>query len=160
MCGRCRILKLETQLRRSREQLAISATWRLPLRTGTPDTTMYASPIVSTFWGKRARGLLCLQDGQFPVFCPNMNVQSNLGASRTVITAQETTYRRGFGVKIWNNSRVQMPGYVASSWTRLELSFLFWWEVPPEFAIEDLGIWHPKQIKWQVSCGVCPSLLL
>ncbi len=38
----------------SSDSVAISATWRIPFRDGTPDTTMYASPIVST-WTYRSK---------------------------------------------------------------------------------------------------------
>ena len=45
-CGRWRILKCVTALSRSSDTLAISATWRLPLRTGTPLTNN--SPVYTT----------------------------------------------------------------------------------------------------------------
>ncbi len=48
--GMCTILNVPMQCRMSRDMLAISAAWRLELRFGTPDATMYASPIVSTCW--------------------------------------------------------------------------------------------------------------
>lgn len=48
--GLCRILKLvNTALRRSKAMLATSSTWRPPFLVGRPLTTMYASPIVSTY---------------------------------------------------------------------------------------------------------------
>ena len=37
-------------LKRCSDMEAISAAWRLPLRFGNPETTMYASPIVSTLY--------------------------------------------------------------------------------------------------------------
>ena len=47
--GRCRILNFMWHaLSKSRAKLAISPTWRLPLCTGRPLTTMYESPMVST----------------------------------------------------------------------------------------------------------------
>jgi len=46
--GRCRILKDRTALSSDMAILAISRACCVPLRTGNPDTTMYASPIVST----------------------------------------------------------------------------------------------------------------
>ena len=47
--GRCRILKFSRDLSKLIDIFAISIMWRSPLRTGSPLTTMYASPIVSTW---------------------------------------------------------------------------------------------------------------
>ena len=46
--GRCLILNATVSSSRSSAIFAISAAWRSSFRTGTPDTHMYASPIVST----------------------------------------------------------------------------------------------------------------
>lgn len=53
--GMCLILNVPTQDRMSRDMLAISAACRLPLRVGTPDATMYASPMVSTCQSKKCK---------------------------------------------------------------------------------------------------------
>ena len=47
--GRCLILNATVSSSRSRAIFAISAAWRSWFRIGTPDTHMYASPIVSTY---------------------------------------------------------------------------------------------------------------
>ena len=54
--GRCLMRNcVYTALSRSRAMVAISLTCASPLRRGNPDTTMYASPIVST-WNRKSRG--------------------------------------------------------------------------------------------------------
>ena len=46
--GMWRMRKVLTASRKASDMLATSRAWLSPLRTGSPDTTMYASPMVST----------------------------------------------------------------------------------------------------------------
>ena len=65
--GLCGIANSVTAFRRSRAMLAISTTCLLPLRTGRPLTTIYASPIVSTLGNKTSIYLTHTQTNKYLV---------------------------------------------------------------------------------------------